>query len=356
MRTDSVNISNEAIGRVRTFIEKNYGKGYLPEEANKYKSKKSAQEAHEAIRPTNLQLKPDDIEKYLEGDQYKLYKLIWNRFVSCQMTPAVFKSRKIEIEAGHYQFGATGSTLKFDGFLALDRESRDEDSQIDLTPYEKDDKLNLLKVNPTQHFTKPPPRYSDASLVKALEEDGIGRPSTYASIVQTLVLRNYVHREQRYFMATELGMLVCDSLVKYFPKIMDIGFTAKMEEDLDQIEDGDLDYIKLLKEFYQPFKEELDYAMANMEKTENFVDKKCPECGKQMVVKWGRRGKFLSCSGFPECKHAEPISVGVKCPEDGCGGELVKRRSYRGRTFYGCSNYPNCKHITNKLPEEAQDE
>jgi len=352
MRTDSVNISQEATEKVRRYIKDTYGDGYVTPEPNVYKSKKSAQEAHEAIRPAEVLIKPDDIKDYLEEDQYKLYDIIWRRFVGSQMPPAVYENKRIDIKAGRFSFGVSGSTLIYDGFLTLKLESGEEDNPfVDFSHYAKDDHLGLLEVKPTQHFTKAPPRYSDASLVKALEENGIGRPSTYASIIQTLVFRNYVTRENRYFKAMELGMVVCDMLVEYFPKIMDVGFTAQMEENLDQIEEGDLKSVKLLSEFYQPFKEELDYAMENIEKTQNFIDKHCPECGRQMVVKWGRRGKFLSCSGFPACKHAEPFLSGVKCPEENCDGELVKRKSHNGRSFYGCSRYPDCTYTTNKLPE-----
>ena len=352
MRTDSVNIAAEAISRVRSLIKETYGGKYFPDEPNVYKSKKSAQEAHEAIRPTDFSKTPDSVKAYLDDDQFKLYELIWKRFVACQMTPAVFLNKRVEITAGKYQFGATGSKVIFDGYLGVfEEDERASESEIDLSFYIKDDKLELLAVKPTQHFTKPPPRYSEASLVKALEEDGIGRPSTYAPIVQTLVARNYVHRERGYLRATDLGMIVCDMLMEYFPKIMDIGFTATMEEHLDLVEEGDLEVAKLLNEFYQPFKEELDYAMATIEKTQTFIDQKCPKCQKPMMVKWGRMGRFLSCSGFPECKYSESYKTGVKCPQEGCGGELVERRSRRGQ-FYGCSNYPTCTFIANKLPEQ----
>ncbi len=350
MRTDSVNISTEAIHRVRDFIQKSFGKKYLPEKPNIYKSKKSAQEAHEAIRPTDVLRKPADLKKYLDVDQHKLYELIWKRFVSSQMTPAVYEQKKIEITAGRFQFGASGSTLLFDGYLILDQESRQEEAKVNLAPYIKGDELQLLKVHPTQHFTKPPARYSEGTLVKTLEEAGIGRPSTYASIIHTLVFRNYVLRDRGYFSATELGMIICDLLVEYFSKIMDIGFTASMEENLDLVEEGKLQYTKLLNEFYQPFKEELEHATNTIVKTQNFSDKICPQCGRNLVVKWGRKGKFLSCSGFPECKFAQSFSSGVKCPEPGCDGELVERRSKKGANFFGCSRYPACTHISKKLP------
>jgi DNA topoisomerase-1 len=353
MRTDSVNTSLEAIDKVRSYIQKEYGAQYLPQEPNKYKSKKSAQEAHEAIRPTDLSQKPKDIQKFLDQDQYQLYELIWNRFIASQMTPAIFESRKIEVSAGKYRFGVSGSVLLFDGFLSLVRDNEEEEEKkIDLAQYNEGDLLKLVEIKPTQHFTKPPPRFSDASLVKALEEDGIGRPSTYASIIQTLVLRNYIIREKGYLSPTELGIKICDLLIEYFTKVMDITFTATMEESLDLVEEGELEYHKLLHNFYVPFKEELDHAEKHMVKTQNFIDKQCPLCQRQMVEKWGRRGKFLSCSGFPECKHAQPFTSGVKCPEANCGGELVKRRSKRGSYFYGCSNYPKCTFISNQLPGE----
>ncbi|HPN87863.1 MAG TPA: type I DNA topoisomerase [Candidatus Omnitrophota bacterium] len=350
MRTDSVNISQEALLKLRDFIKTNYGQKYLPDEPNKYKSRKSAQEAHEAIRPSNVLRSPKDLERFLNPDQQKLYTLIWNRFVCSQMTPAVYKYKKIEITAGRFLFGASGSDLIFDGFLAV-REDDKEESPADFSHYAQGDKMNLSEVKSTQHFTKPPARYSDASLVKALEEDGIGRPSTYAAIIQTLVYRNYVVRERGYFTPTDLGMLICDLLVEYFPKILDIGFTAHMEENFDLIEEGTLAYASLLNEFYQPFKEELEYAENNIEKQHNFIDKKCPLCGKQMVMKWGRRGKFLSCSGFPHCRHAESVTLGIKCPNEGCDGELVERKNRRGQTFYGCSKYPKCNYLTNELPK-----
>ncbi|MFH1359913.1 MAG: type I DNA topoisomerase [Candidatus Omnitrophota bacterium] len=356
MRTDSVNIAKEAIERVRTFIKESYGDSYLPEAPNVYKSRKSAQEAHEAIRPSNVTFKPSDLKKYLSEDQLKLYELIWNRFVACQMMPAIFDSRKIEITAGKFQFGASGSTVKFDGYLAVYRDAEEEKAEVDFFHYAQDDSLALLNVSPSQHFTKPPARYSEATLVRALEEDGIGRPSTYASIIYTLVTRNYAHRERGYFRVTDLGILICDLLVEYFPKIMDIGFTATMEEDLDLVEEGKMKYHELLKEFYAPFKEELDYAVDNIEKTRTLIDKECPVCGKKLTVKWGRNGRFLSCSDFPKCKHSESYLTGVKCPQDNCGGELVERRSRRGQMFYGCSKYPECRFIANKLPQPSDEQ
>lgn len=351
MRTDSVNISQEALGSVRDFIGKKFGAEYLPEQPNRYKSKKSAQEAHEAIRPADIEQSPERLKLCLDKDQYRLYELIWNRFVSSQMVPAVYKTRKIEITADEYQFGLSGSNIMFDGFLKIYRDQNsEEESVFDFSKYQKKDALNLIEVKPSQHFTKAPPRFSDASLVKALEEDGIGRPSTYASIILTLVYRNYVLRQKGYFHATDLGITVCDLLVEFFARIMDVGFTARMEEDLDDVEEGKVDYVELLRNFYAAFKKELDFAEQNMKRTQNFVEEQCPECGRQMAIKWGRRGKFLSCSGFPECKFAKPITTGVSCPQDGCDGELVQRQS-RGRHFYGCTKYPQCTFTTNSLPE-----
>ncbi|MBF0619736.1 MAG: type I DNA topoisomerase [Candidatus Omnitrophica bacterium] len=353
MRTDSVNIANEAIDRVRDYIGKNQGKEYLPEAPNKYKSKKQAQEAHEAIRPTDVFRSPDSVRKVLSEDQLKLYELIWKRFVSCQMTPAVFENKKVEITAGPYQFGASGSTLIFPGCLSVYRTAEEEEKKQDLSPYVENDLLTMKDAKSTQHFTKAPARFSEASLVKTLEEEGIGRPSTYASIIQTLVLRNYATRDRGYFTATQLGMIICDLLIANFPTIMDIGFTAKMEESLDLVEEGSLDYVKLLKDFYVPFKAELDHANTNLERTNITMDRPCPKCGSgSLMVKWGKNGRFLSCAHFPECKHAEPYPTGVKCPESGCEGELVERRNRRGGVFYGCNKYPNCKHISNKLPAE----
>jgi len=353
MRTDSVNLSNESIEKVRKFIKEKYGAQYLPDEPNKYKSRKSAQEAHEAIRPSDVNLSPASIAKYLDKDQFKLYELIYNKFVSCQMVPAIYEYKKMEITAGKCLFGASGSTLQFDGYLTVDREAKEEEKKIDFSHYSENDHLALIQLKPTQHFTKPPARFSDASLVKALEEDGIGRPSTYASIITTLVLRNYILRDRGYLKPTELGISICDLLVEYFGYIMDVKFTAEMEEKLDLIEEGKLDYPKLLEKFYNSFKGELENAEQNIVKTQNFIEKQCPECGKQLVVKWGRRGKFISCSGFPECKHAEPFTLGIKCPEKDCTGELVLRRSTRG-SFYGCTKYPTCTYVSKELPGQTK--
>lgn len=353
MRTDSVNISKEAQKMAKDYILKKFGEKYYPETPNVYKSKKTAQEAHEAIRPATPLHDPELIKEYLTPDQFKLYKLIWDRFISSQMSAALFNVTAVDIMAGRFLFKATGTTILFDGFTIMyptDEEGKDEKNL--LPKLSTGEKLDLIKLDPAQHFTKPPPRYSDASLVKALEEKGIGRPSTYAPTIYTIVARNYVHREKGYLSPTELGIVVTDLLLQYFQKIMDEKFTAKMEEELDMIEEGKVDWVKVLHIFYRPFSFELKVAHSYMKAIKKEVtptDQVCEKCGKPMVIKWGRRGKFLSCSGFPECKFAKTIGTGVKCPQEGCGGELVQRRSKRG-FFYGCSNYPKCTFISKRLP------
>ena len=360
MRTDSPRVAPEAISEVRDYIAMNFGKEHLPEKPNYYKLKKLAQEAHEAIRPTFVSRHPESLKNFLTPDQVKLYTLIYNRFVASQMKPAIYKVTAVSIEAGEYQLSASGSILDFAGFTAAyndnvedDENGRDKPVKNTVPFLSKGDILELLKVLPSQHFTKPPGRYSDSSLIKALEEDGIGRPSTYAPIIYTLIMRDYVRRVKGYFNPTELGFKVCDLLVEYFSKIVDVGFTALMEEELDEVEEGRLDKLKVLQDFYSPFKVSLDFAQANVKKEIITTDKVCQLCGKPMIVKWGRRGKFLSCSGFPECKSSQSITSGVKCPEAGCGGELIERRSKRG-FFYGCSNFPKCRFVSRTLPEDKE--
>lgn len=360
MRTDSPRVAPEAIKEVRSFISKEFGKEYLPDEPNVYKVKKHAQEAHEAIRPTFISKSPEGLKDHLTPEQYKLYCLIYNRFMASQMTPAKNEVTSVTITADKYKFNASGTRVVFDGFTRAYSDINAEEEDIEAKEKEQKEKmlpilnegdiLGLEKLLPSQHFTKPPPRFSDSSLVKALEEAGIGRPSTYAPILQTLIMRNYVRRIKGYFSATELGMTVCDMLVEYFPKIMDIKFTALMEEELDEIEEGNLERNKVLTDFYAPFKESLDYAQANIKKEVVTTDQICEKCNKPMVIKWGRKGKFLSCSDYPVCKFAKSITSGVKCPQEGCGGELVERRSKRG-FFYGCSNYPKCTFTSRTLPE-----
>ncbi len=357
MRTDSVRVAPEAIKELRDHIQLHFGKDYLPDVPNVYKVRKLAQEAHEAIRPTFISRPPQSLEDYLTPEQYKLYELIYNRFIASQMTPARYLVTAVDILADKYQFGASGSKLVFDGFSAVyNRNSENGDDkegkEKNIIPsLEKDEALDLVKLTPSQHFTKPPARFSDSSLVKILEEEGIGRPSTYAPIIQTLILRDYVRRIKGYFNPTELGFKVCDLLVEYFPKIMDVKFTALMEEELDEIEEGKIDKIKVLKDFYQPFKENLDFAQNNIKKEVVTTEEVCEKCGKPMIIKWGRKGKFLSCSDYPQCKFSKSITSGVKCPQPGCGGELIERRGARG-FFFGCSNYPKCNFTSRTLPQE----
>jgi DNA topoisomerase-1 len=363
MRTDSVNISKEAQREAREYIVKKFSGKYYPSVPNVYKSKKSAQEAHEAVRPAVPLREPAAIGKFLTPDQLKLYELIWNAFIASQMSPALYEVTSVDIIAcpalpagrsGKFLFKASGTTVVFDGFTAVYSQNGDEKENT-LPRLAVGEGLDLVKLTPGQHFTKPPPRYSDASLIKTLEEKGIGRPSTYAPTISTIVDRHYVNREKGYFVPTELGTLVTELLLQYFPKILDEEFTARMEEELDEIEEGKLEWTKPLYVFYKPFAFELKMAHSYMKTVKKEVtptDQVCELCGKPMVIKWGRRGKFLSCSGFPACKNAKSIGSGVKCPQEGCGGELVQRRFNR-RFFYGCTNYPKCTYTTNRLPEKS---
>lgn len=362
MRTDSPRVAPEAITEVREHIARNFGPESLPEKANTFKVKKSAQEAHEAIRPSYVSRAPESLKDFLTDEQYRLYELIYNRFVASQMKPAEFLATSVDIISGKYAFTANGSRLVFEGFMAAynkddeteeNAEEEKEKSANVIPPLEEGEVLGLKKITPSQHFTKPPARFSDSSLVKALEEEGIGRPSTYAPIIYTLILRDYVRRIKGYLFPTELGFKVCDMLAEYFPKVMDIKFTALMEEELDEIEEGKLSKEKVLTDFYEPFKASLDFAQGHIQKEVIVSDQVCDKCGKPLIVKWGRRGKFLSCSGFPECKNSKSITSGVKCPIEGCGGELIERRSARG-FFYGCSNFPKCTYTSRALPQDKE--
>ncbi|MFA6320413.1 MAG: type I DNA topoisomerase [Candidatus Omnitrophota bacterium] len=364
MRTDSVKISKDAQAAAKEYVVNTYGNKYYPETPNAYKSRKSAQEAHEAIRPTLPLRSPESVRDTLTHDQFKLYQLVWNRFIASQMTPAVFSQVTVDINAGDYLFKASDTKVVFDGYTAVyevEKEKEDdEDEKTKLPELSVGLPLDLLNLIPDQHFTKPPPRYSDASLVKILEELGIGRPSTYAPIIQTITARDYVRRESGYFHPTELGTIVVELLMKHFTKILDVEFTARMENELDGIEEGEADWVTVLKAFYSPFIHSVEAAkleMKDVKKEIGATDQICELCGKPMVIKWGRRGKFLSCSDYPTCKNAKSISSGVKCP-NGCGGELVQRRSFRG-TFYGCTKYPACTFTSKKLPgtedKEADD-
>ncbi|MFH0840344.1 MAG: type I DNA topoisomerase [Candidatus Omnitrophota bacterium] len=353
MRTDSVNVSKEAENEVREYITKKFGKKYCPASPNKYKSKKGAEEAHEAIRPSLPLHEPDAIKAHLTPSQHKLYELIWTRFVTSQMEPALNLVVSADIEAGKCIFRASGTKVLFDGFTAL---YQDTDKETNVLPHlQEKELLVLIKLDPSQHFTNPPPRFSDASLVKELEEKGIGRPSTYAPIISTIILRNYVRREKGYLHPTELGMVVTELLTKHFPKVLDIKFTAYLEEELDEVEEGKIEWLKVLRDFYSPFKTAFEKAQKDMKSIKNIntpTNEVCDKCGKPMVIKWGRKGKFLSCSDFPRCKNAKSITTGVKCPQPDCAGELVERRSSRG-AFYGCTKFPACRYVSRTLPSEA---
>ncbi len=354
MRTDSTQVAQEAIKEVREIIAKQFGKDYLPDKPNTYKAKKLAQEAHEAIRPTLIDHPAELLKSFLSPDQYKLYGLIYFRFLASQMTPACYQVTSVDIKADKYLFSASGTKMTFPGFTTLYNKNEEDEAKDNIPELKKTEALELAKLIPSQHFTKPPARFSDSSLVKILEDEGIGRPSTYVPIISTLIRRDYIRRDKGYFHPTELGFKVCGLLVEYFPKVMDVKFTALMEEELDGIEEGKIDKIKLLEDFYQPFKNSVDFAQDNIKKEVVATDESCDKCGKPMVIKWGRKGRFLSCSGFPECKNSKSITTGVKCPQPNCGGELIERRSMRG-FFFGCTNYPKCTFISKLLPKQGED-
>jgi DNA topoisomerase-1 len=415
MRTDSTRLSEDAVKDVRAWIVDRYGAASCPAEPNIFKSKKSAQDAHEAIRPTSMQYDPETVRRLLANtpsergareteELVKLYTLIWNRFVACQMTPAVFDQTAIEIEAGPVGLRATGQVMRFAGYLAIYAEAQEEASPDDetagsLPDVHEGETLRLLACQPEQHFTQPPPRYSEATLVRELEEKGIGRPSTYATILSTVQDRGYVEKKEGRLGPTELGVVVNGLLVKSFPEIVSSDFTAQMEEQLDEVEEGAVDWVKLLRDFYGPFEKDLARAkveMRDLKREEEPTEEVCEKCGKPMVIKWGRNGYFLACSGYPECRNTKeytrnadgtltvqpttrpsdqvcptcgspmvirrgrfgeflacsrypdckttsPISLGVACPRPGCGGYLTEKRSRRGKIFFGCSNYSKTK-------------
>jgi DNA topoisomerase-1 len=415
MRTDSVRLSPDFIVAARDVIAQRYGKEYLPEAPVQFKTKKSAQDAHEAIRPTSLEYPPERVMPFLEKDMFRLYELIWNRFVACQMVPAVFDQTTADIAAGRATFRATGQILKFAGYLSVygqqavdtppeeagaEKMEGDDEEKGDISrqlpPLEPGVKLQLVEIIPEQHFTQPPPRFTEASLVKELEDKGIGRPSTYAAILSTIQDKEYVEKKENRFYPTELGKIVTELLLSAFPRVMDVQFTAKMEEELDEVEEGNANWVKVLSDFYTPFKVTLAAAeeqMRDVKREEKPTDLVCEKCSSPMVIKWGRMGRFLACSGYPECKNTKdfieedgkikivedlptdeicptckkpmvnkrgrfgrflacsdyptckttkPITLkGVVCPED--GGGLAERKSRFGKSFYGCVNYPNCK-------------
>lgn len=352
MRTDSTRVSDLAQQEVRDYVNAEFSAEYLPEKPPVYSTKKS-QDAHEAIRPTSIIYTPDSIEKYLSKDQYKLYRLIWERFVASQMAPAIYDTLTIQISAGKYGLKATGSQLKFPGFRAVYIESKEQDKDVTLPELAIDQVIKLQKVLPKQHFTEPPPRYNEASLVKTLEEKGIGRPSTYSPIIETILGRGYVVRVDKKFEPTELGFVVVDMLKEYFETIVDAEFTAGLENQLDEVAEGKIDKNQLLEEFYEPFAKTLEHAeeaIGHVELPEEISDIPCEHCGRMMVVKQGRYGKFLACPGFPECRNTKPLlkDTGVICTK--CGGAIVERRSKRGKHFYGCKNYPECDFVSWDMP------
>ena len=357
MRTDSTRISTLAVDEARGYISAEYGKEYIPARPNIYAGGKKAQDAHEAIRPTSILRVPSEVEQYLNRDQLRLYTLIWQRFAASQMAAAVYDTISAQIEAGHCLLRAHGSKVKFKGYTAVyaGAESTKKEKDTFLPALSAGDILDLAALDPEQHFTEPPPRYNDASLVKTLEEMEIGRPSTYAPIIETIQKRGYVERREKQFRPTELGFIVTDMLEEYFKDIVDVKFTANLEGELDEVADGALDKNDLLRKFYTPFEETLKKAedvIGTVDLPEEVTDIPCDKCGKMMVIKQGRFGKFLACPGFPACRNAKPLlrDTGVPCPK--CGGKIVERKSRRGRAFYGCDRYPDCDYTTWDEPQQ----
>lgn len=353
MRTDSLRISNDAIAEVSEYIKGRWGEKYLPAQPRVFKTKSNAQDGHEAIRPTMPSLEPDSIKSSLTSDQYKMYKLIWERFTACQMAECVQKTTSAEIQGGKYIFKATGYRVDFDGFTTLYVEGVDsaEEKKTELPPLEKDMSVRPKEIIPNQHFTQPPARFTEASLIKALEENGIGRPSTYAATISTITSRGYVKRDGKTLYPTELGEVTTKLMQDYFPKIVNVKFTAQMEENLDKVEHGDLQWVKLLEDFYGDFNATLKDAKEKtkdqkIKLTEEETDIVCEKCGRNMVIRMGRFGRFIACPGFPECRNVKSIveSIGVKCPK--CDGDVVIKKSKRGRIFYGCSKFPDCDYVS----------
>ncbi len=390
MRTDSIRVADTARQEAKEFIEKRFGADYLPSKPHRFGKVKASQDAHEAIRPTSVRRQPQDIERHLTPDQIKLYRLVWERFIASQMAPAQFDVTTIEIEGGAYLFKTSGSVRVFDGYQRIYAEK--EDKEVLLPDVEVRDQVDLLEVQSKRHETQPPPRYTEASLIKELEDKGIGRPSTYATIVSTILERNYVEKVRGSLVPTELGKTVLRILLTAFPDIFDVGFTARMEAELDKVESGQDDWVNVIRDFYEPFRKSLDRANAmkadlrqSVEELtdikcevcgspmvkkwgrhgqflacsafptckstrpleeERQVEAACPECGSEMVIKTGRFGKFLACRRYPECKGTRPYTLGIKCPREGCDGEITERKTRKGRTFYGCQNYPKCDFAT----------
>lgn len=354
MRTDSTRISPEVQQEARNYIIQRFGENFVPKKPREYVAKGKTQDAHEGIRPTDVQRTPESIKDMVKPEQYKLYRLIWERFIASQMSSAILELTRVDIEANGkksmYGFRANGSVIRFPGFMQVYVESQDdaEEETNYLPALTKNEQLNVSKLEPKQHFTQPPPRYSEATLVKILEEKGIGRPSTYAPIIATIVSRGYVLRQKKQFEPTELGILVIEMLKEYFPDIIDVEFTASMEEKLDQVEEGKLSWKQIIRDFYYPFKDTLDIAdtqIGRIELTDEETDEPCPQCGRKMVIKRGPFGRFMACPGFPECRTTRPIleEIGVECPR--CSGQIVVRYSKKGQKFYGCNNFPKCRFV-----------
>jgi DNA topoisomerase-1 len=356
IRTDSTRISEEAQRAARAAVEEKFGREFLPETPNVFKGKKNIQDAHEAIRPTYIDWSPDRLKDSLKRDQLRLYRLVYERFFASQMTPAFYEVMTVHITAGEYSFRAKGSRKVFAGYTAVYMEGNDEGSDekdINLPQLEEGQTLTLLEWKPEQHFTQPPPRYTEASLVRVLEDMGIGRPSTYAPTISTILSRGYVDREGKALFPTELGTIVNDLMMEYFPNIMDYQFTADMEEKLDGVEEGNVDWREILHEFYGPFENYLSHADKQLEKIEiqdEESDVICENCGSRMVIKTGRYGKFLACPNFPECRNTKPIVEEVDAPCPKCGAAIVVRKSKRGRKFYGCERYPECDFVSWDMP------
>lgn len=361
MRTDAVRVADEALSAVRAFIKRQFSQASLPERPRAYKARKLAQQAHEAIRPADVTRTPEMLQAFLTTDQLNLYRLIWQRFVASQMIDAVDHLVSVGIAAGPFGLKAAGRTNLVPGWTQVYAEAEEKEQEEALPErvlpaLAKGDRLSVANVSPSQHFTKPPRRYTDASLVKALEEQGIGRPSTYAPTIQTIVSRDYVRRTGGSLVPTALGGVVTELLIAHFPEVMDPTFTAEMEEELDRIEEGDLEWVSVVRHFYTPFSARVTTAQEQMREVKREVvptSYTCSMCGKPMVIRWGRFGQFLSCSDYPTCKHARSLPTGVACPQPGCGGELVERRA-RGRIFYGCSKYPTCTYTTRRLPKAEE--
>jgi DNA topoisomerase-1 len=353
MRTDSLRIADDAQKEAIAYLTEAYGAEYV--NPKQYKTKKNAQDAHEAIRPTSINIKPIDIKDKLTNDQYRLYKLIWERFAASQMSPAVYDTMQVTIDADGHTFKASGSNIKFKGYMTVYIESTDEKSAKDkmLPNLEEKQEVTLKNFEPKQHFTQPPPRFTDATLIRELEENGIGRPSTYAPTISTIVSRGYVVRNKKQLIPTELGTVTTDIMKNNFSDIVDVEFTAEMEEELDQVEEGERQWVGVLEEFYPSFEENLEKANENIAKIkikDEESDVVCEKCGRKMVYKLSKFGKFLACPGYPECKNTKAIreGTGVKCPK--CDGEILVRKSKRGKVYYACEHLPKCDFMAWDAP------